>query len=125
MDLSRYRFSRTHEWLKEEGGVAVIGITDYAQSQLGDVIFVELPKPGDVVAAGAKFGVIESVKAASDLYSPVGGTVKEVNSLIAEKPELVNDDPYGEGWFLKLEPSDAPSAELLQEPAYREFTEAL
>jgi glycine cleavage system H protein len=124
LDLSAYRFSKTHEWTRRDGDHALIGITDYAQSQLGDVIYVELPKPGDEIAAGAKFGVIESVKAASDLYSPVGGRVVEVNPNLAQKPEAVNGDPYGEGWMLKLEPLGG-EGELLDAAGYEEFTKGL
>ena len=125
MDLSGYRFSKTHEWVTEDGEGARIGITDYAQSQLGDVIYVELPKPGTEVAAGGKFGVVESVKAASDLYSPVGGKVLESNPTLTEKPELINSDPYGEGWMLRLELTGPVSAELLDEAGYTAFTEGL
>jgi glycine cleavage system H protein len=125
MDLSRYRFSKTHEWVLEDGDGARIGITDYAQSQLGDVIYVELPKPGAEVAAGAKFGVVESVKAASDLYPPASGKVVEANPALTEKPELINSDPYGEGWMLRLELTAPVSGELLDEAAYKAFTEGL
>jgi glycine cleavage system H protein len=125
MDLSSHRFSKTHEWVKPADGAAPIGITDYAQSQLGDVIYVELPSPGTEVSAGAKFGVVESVKAASDLYAPVSGKVLEANVKLTDQPELINQDPYGEGWMLKLELSEAPSAELLDEAAYKSFTEGL
>src|SRR5207245_1714315 len=93
LDLSAYRFSKTHEWTHEDGGHVRVGITDYAQSQLGDVIFVELPKAGDEIAAGSKFGVIESVKAASDLYSPISGKVVAVNETLQKSPETVNSDP--------------------------------
>jgi glycine cleavage system H protein len=125
MELSGYRFSKTHEWVTEDAGAARIGITDYAQSQLGDVIFVELPKPGTEVAAGGKFGVVESVKAASDLYSPVGGKVVESNPTLTEQPELINSDPYGDGWMLRLELTGSVSAELLDEAGYTAFTEGL
>jgi glycine cleavage system H protein len=125
MDLSKYRFSQSHEWVKPGGETARIGITDYAQAQLGDVIYVELPKPGTEVAAGAKFGVIESVKAASDLYSPVSGKVKTVNDGLTSTPESVNSDPYEGGWMLELELSEPPSAELLDAAAYKSFTEGL
>ena len=126
MDLSGYRFSQTHEWVKETGSdSAVVGITEYAQGQLGDVIYVELPAPGAEIAAGAKFGVVESVKAASDLFSPVGGKVVEANSQLADKPELINTDPYGEGWMLRVEPAGPVSSELLDEGAYVAFTEGL
>ncbi len=125
MDLSKHRFSKTHEWVLEDGSGARIGISDYAQSQLGDVIYVELPKPGTEVAAGAKFGVVESVKAASDLYSPVSGKVVEANPALTEKPELINADPYSEGWMLRLELTAPVSADLLDEAGYKAFTEGL
>jgi len=125
VELTAYRFSQTHEWVKAADGSATIGITDYAQSQLGDVIYVELPAPGTEVSAGAKFGVVESVKAASDLYSPVNGKVVEANSQLADKPEVINQDPYGGGWMLKLELAEPHSSELLEESAYTAFTEGL
>ncbi|MHB8509665.1 MAG: glycine cleavage system protein GcvH [Candidatus Dormibacteria bacterium] len=125
MDLSGYRFSKSHEWVKSGGEKVMIGITEYAQAQLGDVIFVELPKVGGEVNAGGKFGVIESVKAASDLYSPISGRVVEVNALLSSKPELINSDPYGEGWMLQLDTTEALPEELLDDAAYRAFTEGL
>jgi glycine cleavage system H protein len=125
LDLSAYRFSKTHEWVRQDGARTLIGITDYAQSQLGDVIYVELPAVGGEVADGAKFGVIESVKAASDLYSPVAGKVLEQNALLAQKPEVVNTDPYGEGWMLALETAGTPSPELLDATAYEEYVKGL
>ena len=125
MDTSKYLFSKTHEWASVDGDVARIGITDYAQSQLGDVIYVELPKPGSEVTAGAKFGVIESVKAASDLYSPVSGRVREANPALNQTPELVNSDTYGGGWMLELELTEPPSKELIDEKSYAAFTEGL
>ena len=117
-DLSAYRFSATHEWVRLDGGGAVIGISDHAQEELGDVIFVELPAVGTVLAPGDKFGAIESVKAASDLYAPVGGTVAEVNTAIENAPELVNNQPYDGGWMLRLEPVDETGATLMHEAAY-------
>src|ERR1700737_4829043 len=125
MDLSSYRFSKTHEWVDGSDGPATIGITEYAQSQLGDVIYVELPAPGTEVSAGAKFGVVESVKAASDLYSPVSGKVVEANTQLVDKPELINQDPYAAGWMLKLELAGPASPELLDEAAYKSFSEGL
>jgi glycine cleavage system H protein len=126
MDLSSYRFSETHEWVKQtRSDSAVIGISEYAQSQLGDVIYIELPAPGAEISPGVKFGVVESVKAASDLFSPIAGTVVETNSQLADKPELVNQDPYGEGWMLKVEPTGPASGSLLDEAAYLGFTEGL
>jgi glycine cleavage system H protein len=121
-DLSAYRFAATHEWVRMEGGTATVGISDHAQSQLGDVIFVELPSPGTTVEAGAKFGVIESVKAASDLYAPVGGTVSEVNEALAQTPELVNNDPYEAGWMLRLTDAEAGGVELVDEAEYAKLT---
>ena len=117
-DLSAYRFSATHEWVRLDDGTAVIGISDHAQDQLGDVIFVELPAVGTVLTSGAKFGAIESVKAASDLYAPVGGTVAAVNTAIENAPELVNNQPYEGGWMLRLEPVDDTGAALMDETAY-------
>ena len=125
MELTGYRFSQTHEWVKESGSAATIGITEYAQSQLGDVVYVELPGPGTEISAGAKFGVVESVKAASDLYSPVAGKVVEANPQLAEKPELINQEPYGQGWMLKIELAGPVSGGLLDEAAYLSFTEGL
>ena len=102
-----------------------MGITDYAQSQLGDVIYVELPKVGAEVSAGGKFGVIESVKAASDLYSPISGKVKQANPALTKTPETVNSDPYEDGWMLEIELTEPISAELMDEAAYKTFTEGL
>lgn len=118
-DLSEYRFTKSHEWVHIEGGVATVGISDHAQSELGDVIFVELPATGTVLKAGDKFGTIESVKAASDLYSPIGGTVTGVNDQLSEAPERVNADPYGEGWMLRLNNVDEAGADLLDEAGYK------
>ncbi len=120
-DLSEYRFTESHEWVHVEGGVATIGISDHAQSELGDVIFVELPAVGAVLKAGDKFGTIESVKAASDLYAPVGGTVTGINDQLADAPERVNADPYGEGWMIRLNSIDDGGATLLDEAGYREI----
>jgi glycine cleavage system H protein len=123
------RYTPDHEWLRIEGDEAVVGITEYAASELGDVVFVELPAAGMALESAQSFGVIESVKTASDLYSPAAGEVLEVNSQLANKPELVNDDPYGEGWMIKLRLADpaaatAPSERLLDAAAYRLLTEA-
>src|SRR5437762_10302922 len=117
------RYTKTHEWVAVDGKHATIGITDFAQSQLGDVVFMELPSPGRKLAARETFGVVESVKAASDLYSPVAGRITAVNEKLAAKPELINSDPYGEGWILKLDlEGDLPS-DLLDEGAYKKVTE--
>ena len=121
-DLSAYRFTATHEWVLIEDGNATVGITDHAQSQLGDVIFVELPAVGTVLKAGEKLGAIESVKAASDLYSPVAGAVSEVNDALSAQPELVNREPYAAGWMLRLEGVSDGGVELLDEAAYVAIT---
>ncbi len=118
------RYTKTHEWVTVDGKQATIGITDFAQSQLGDVVFLELPSAGRKVAERETFGVIESVKAASDLYSPVAGRISAVNEKLASKPELINSDPYGDGWILKLELAGDPPADLLDEAAYKKVTEA-
>jgi glycine cleavage system H protein len=96
------RYTQEHEWAKQEGATVRVGITHYAQEQLGDVVFVELPKPGTRVTASTSFGVVESVKAVSDLFAPVSGEVIEINAELTKKPELVNQDPYGRGWMLLI-----------------------
>ena len=116
-------YTETHEWVTVEEGVATIGITDYAQAQLGDVVFLELPRVGKLVEAGDSFGVIESVKAASDLYSPVAGTVSEVNESLNVNPEQVNDDPYGTGWLIRVKLNGDVSEGLLDEAGYTALTE--
>ena len=117
------RYTKTHEWIEVDGKHATIGITDFAQSQLGDVVFLELPSAGRKLAARESFGVIESVKAASDLYSPVAGRISSVNEKLAAKPELVNSDPYGEGWILKLDLDGDLPADLLDEATYKKVAE--
>jgi len=118
--LSERRFSETHEWVVVEGDTATIGITDFAQAQLGDVVFLDLPSPGRKLAKGESFGVIESVKAASDLYAPVAGTIASVNDKLASNPELVNSDPYGDGWLMKVELSGGLPGDLMDEAQYKE-----
>ncbi|MGC1271275.1 MAG: glycine cleavage system protein GcvH [Croceibacterium sp.] len=119
--MSRY-FTEEHEWIEVDGESATIGITDYAQGQLGDLVFVEVPKAGTVLAKGKDAAVVESVKAASDVYSPVSGTVTEGNSALEDDPALVNGDPEGEGWFFRLTMSDPAELEgLMDEAAYKEF----
>ena len=118
------RYTKTHEWVVVEGKTVTIGITDFAQAQLGDVVFLELPGTGRKLAVRESFGVVESVKAASDLYSPVAGRVAAVNEKLAAKPELVNQDPYGVGWLLKIEVTGDLPSDLLDEAAYKEVTEA-
>jgi glycine cleavage system H protein len=117
------RYSKTHEWVTVDGKTATVGITDFAQSQLGDVVFLELPATGRKLAAKETFGVIESVKAASDLYAPVDGRIVEVNEKLSSKPELINSDPYGEGWILKLELTGDLPDDLLDEADYKKVTE--
>ena len=96
------QYTKTHEWVRREGDTATVGITDHAQDELGDVVFIELPEEGVSFGAGDAFGTIESVKAVSDLYAPVGGEIVEVNSSLGDAPEKVNEDPYGEGWIIRL-----------------------
>ena len=116
-----FRYTEEHEWVHVEGDVGTVGITEFAQSELGDVVFVELPEVGDPVEAGAEIGTIESVKAVSSLYSPLAGEIAEINEALADKPELVNEDPHGDGWMVKIRLADASEVEsLLDADAYRE-----
>ncbi len=112
-------YTRTHEWARIEGDTATVGITDHAQEELGDVVFVELPQVGSSVEAGEPFGTIESVKAVSDLYSPVSGEVVDVNNTLEESPEKVNEDPYGEGWLIRVRLSGEPDLLSPEEYARR------
>lgn len=122
--MSPLRFTRDHEWVRLEGDIAVVGITDYAQSQLGDVVYVELPEIGRQVEKGKEAAIVESVKAASEVYAPISGEVVEVNEAIAADPAKVNADPLGEGWFFKLRLADPAALDgLLDEDAYRRFVE--
>ena len=124
--MAELRYTKDHEWIRLEGDTATIGITDHAQNALGDVVFVDLPEPGREVTAGEACAVVESVKAASDVYAPVSGRVAEVNSALAENPGLINSSPTGEGWFFRLEAVDAAAVEaLLDETAYAAFVETL
>jgi glycine cleavage system H protein len=118
------RYAKSHEWLKSEAdGTATVGITDYAQNSLGDITFVQLPKVGAVLKAGESFGVVESVKAASDVFAPIGGTVTAVNSALDKTPETLNRDPYAEGWILKLKASNpGDAASLLDADGYAKLT---
>ena len=122
--MAERRYTKSHEWLTVEGKNATVGITDFAQSQLGDVVFLDLPAPGRKLATGESFGVVESVKAASDLYSPVAGRITEVNDMLKEHPELLNSDPYGDGWILKVELSGELPPDLLDEAAYKKIAGA-
>lgn len=116
------RYTKDHEWIDHDGAVAVVGITDHAQEQLGDVVFVDLPEAGRAVEAEEAMAVVESVKAASDVYAPVAGEVVEVNEALADNPALVNEAAEGDGWFVKLKPADPAALEgLMDEAAYRAF----
>jgi glycine cleavage system H protein len=115
------QYTRSHEWVRTEGDTATVGITDYAQDELGDIVFVELPEEGATFDAGDSFGAVESVKAVSDLYTPVGGEVVEVNEALNDSPEKINEDPYGEGWIIKLRVSD--EGDLLSASDYEQFLE--
>ncbi|HEX9567814.1 MAG TPA: glycine cleavage system protein GcvH [Thermoplasmata archaeon] len=111
------RYTRDHEWAKIEGKRARIGITDFAQDQLTDVVYVELPPIGKTVRQGEPIGTVESVKAVSEIFAPIGGKVVEVNKALVDKPELVNKDPYGEGWMVVVEATEPPQANALMDPA--------
>jgi glycine cleavage system H protein len=115
------QYTRSHEWVRTEDDTATIGITDHAQDELGDIVFVELPETGATFDAGDSFGTVESVKAVSDLYTPVGGEVVEVNEALSDSPEKINEDPYGEGWIVKIQVSG--EANLLSASDYEQFLE--
>ena len=118
-------YSKDHEWVRVEGGVAVIGITDYAQNSLGDVVYVELPKAGDEFAANEPFGSVESVKAVSEVFTPIAGVIAQINESLADEPETVNSDPYGSGWMIRLKMSNAGEVDsLLTAAEYEDFTKA-
>jgi glycine cleavage system H protein len=117
------RYTSAHEWVRElEGGVVRIGITDHAQDQLGDVVFVQLPAVGDAVSAGSSIGEVESTKSVADIYAPLSGTVVAVNDALADTPELINSGPYDDGWMLELEATEGVPSDLLDAAAYRELT---
>jgi len=119
-------FTREHEWIRVDGDVATVGISDHAQQALGDIVFAEVPEAGKQLAKGAEAAVVESVKAASDVYSPVGGEVIEGNRAVADDPALINRDPEGDGWFFKLRLADSSELhELMEEAAYREWVKTL
>lgn len=119
-------YTKDHEWIRVEGNVGTIGISDFAQSQLGDVVFVEVPEPGKKVAAGGELAVVESVKAASEVFAPASGTVTEGNAAITENPSLVNSDPMGEGWFAKIKiENPAELSGLMDQAAYDAFVKSL
>lgn len=119
------KYSKEHEWVATEESVATIGITDFAQEQLGEIVYVELPAVGDKISKDDPFGVVESVKAVSDLYAPISGTVVEVNQELPESPEMVNEDPYGDGWLIKIKVSDATELDdLMDNEEYEEMVAA-
>jgi glycine cleavage system H protein len=119
------RYTKEDEWVREDGGLVVVGVTDFAQSQLGDIVFVELPSVGATTEAGAPFGTIESVKAVSDLFAPISGEVVAVNDALADKPELVNESCYDAGWLIRLRPRDAAElASLLDASTYQRSVES-
>jgi glycine cleavage system H protein len=116
------KYTKEHEWLLVEGTTATVGITDYAQDRLGDVVYVEMPAVGDKVSKEDAFGVVESVKAVSDIYAPVSGKVLEVNDDLADNPNAINEDPYGDGWLIKVEMADPDEvAELMTAEEYKEY----
>ena len=124
--MSTVKYTDDHEWIRVEGDIATVGITDYAQEQLGDVVFVDLPDVGKSVEKGGDAAVVESVKAASDIFAPVAGEITEANQAIADDPALVNSDPTGEGWFFKLKIADASELDgLMDEAAYKSHVEGL
>ena len=121
---SEYRYTREHEWLDVKDDICVLGITDFAQSELGEVVFVELPEVGHLVDAGAEIGTIESVKAVAEVYTPVAGEIIEINDTLKDDPQSVNEDPHGDGWLLKLKvASGAEVGELLSAADYEKFVE--
>jgi glycine cleavage system H protein len=122
--MSQTRFAKSHEWVRLDGAVAMVGISDHAQNALGDVVFVELPEPGRTVEAGEAVAVVESVKAASDIYAPISGTIAAANTALVDNPGLVNSDPMGEGWFFTITPRDAAEMDgLMDADAYAQHAE--
>ena len=119
---SELRYTKEHEWVKVDGAIATIGITDFAQGELGDIVFVELPEVGSTVSQMGKFGTIEAVKAVSEMFSPVGGTVREINAALDSDPMVINRDPYGSGWMLKVEVANKAEIEqLLDANGYKQL----
>jgi glycine cleavage system H protein len=119
------RYSKEHEWVSMEEAIATVGITDHAQEQLGEIVFIELPAVGDKVSKDDPFGVVESVKAVSDIYAPISGTVVAVNEDLPESPEIVNEDPYGDGWLIKVKLSDSADLDdLMDSDEYAEMVES-
>jgi glycine cleavage system H protein len=121
-----FKYHEEHEWVRVEGDEAVIGISDYAQDQLSDVVYVELPEVGDTFEQGEVFAVVESVKAASDVYMPVSGEILEINEILEDSPELVNQDPYGEAWFVRVAMTDSSELDgLMDAEGYKAYLESL
>ena len=119
---ANYQYTREHEWVRVEGQLATVGITEHAQKELGDIVFVELPKPGDKLEAGKPCGTVESVKAVSDIYSPVSGEVTEVNTALTDTPEWINQDPHGKAWMIRVKlASPAPPGQLLSAAQYEQY----
>ena len=124
--MSQLRYTNDHEWVRVEGDTAVVGISDYAQEQLGDVVFVELPDVGTIFTQNEDAAVVESVKAASEIYAPIGGKILEVNNMLIDAPETLNSDPTGNGWMFKISIADAGEVDgLMDEAAYKTFVEGL
>ncbi|MGH6894696.1 MAG: glycine cleavage system protein GcvH [Dongiaceae bacterium] len=124
--MSDIRYSQEHEWVRIEGDIATIGITPYAQEQLGDVVFVDLPEIGKIIAKGKELATVESVKAASEVYAPISGEVVEVNSALSDAPATVNEDALGKGWFAKVKVSDKGElSAMMDEAAYKKYVEGL
>ncbi len=124
--MSETKFTKDHEWVRLDGGIATVGITDHAQNALGDVVFVDLPEIGREVAAGESIAVVESVKAASDVYAPIAGRIVEVNAALGDNPGTINTAPTTDGWFFRIEPADVGEvAALLDEAAYAAFVDTL
>lgn len=118
------KFSKEHEWVLVEGSMATVGITEFAQEELGDIVYVELPEVGEKIVKDDPFGAVESVKAVSDVYAPVSGTVLEINDLLPDNPETINDDPYGDGWMIRVEMTDADDLkDLMTAEEYAEYVE--
>jgi glycine cleavage system H protein len=125
MEYPNYlKYTEEHEWVRIEGNVATVGITDYAQDQLGDIVFIELPEEGTEIEKGDTFGVVESTKSVSDLYVPVSGKIVSTNDPLLDSPEIVNQDPYSEGWMIRIQMSDAKeAAELMDSEAYKSYVQ--
>ena len=120
------RYAEDHEWVRSEEGKSTVGISDYAQDQLGDIVFVELPEVGASLSKGEAFGTVESVKAVSELYMPIGGTILAINTELEESPELVNNQPYGQGWMIAVQPGDSAEIDaLMDQKAYLEMLKGL